>query len=348
VRSPRRRAPTTERRLAVWGGGAVVAALLLSAAPAREAAVPPGFEVVATGVPRPLQLVLDRRTLIVLGPGALGDSAGEIHRIDLDGPLPVDVSHRPRVRIPFRPPRPATLGSLGLEPVTRDLFVGEENGGRVYRLDGDERLTLYADGLRRLAGGSSLVFDGAGRLLLIDHADPHVSPEQERPPSGLEQFRDEDYRGPLVFRLTLDPTIPLPRRLDRIPPLFPRAWGGRAGGAMLPRLVAVVPLGDTLAVLSSGGALYRITTDARLVPFATLPRGQYLRINMVAAPDGGLFVSGGFTVAMLFRVSPEGEVTTLAGPLGDPEGVALSDDGHLYVAESSLHRIVRLRVGSGG
>jgi sugar lactone lactonase YvrE len=39
-------------------------------------------------------------------------------------------------------------------------------------------------------------------------------------------------------------------------------------------------------------------------------------------------------------------VTTLAGPLGDPEGLALDADGHLYVAESSLHRIVRLRVAA--
>jgi len=308
--------------------------------------VPAGFEVVATGVLRPLQLVLDGRTLVVLSPGARGDSAGEIHRIDLDRALPVDVSHRPRVRIPFVAARPATLGSLVLEPVTRDLFLGEENGGRVYRLDGDERFTLYVDGLRRLAGGSTLAFDGAGRLVLVDHADPYISPERERPPSGLEHFRDEDYRGPLVFRLTLDPTLPLPRRVDRVPPLFPRAWGGRAGGAMLPRLVAVAVLGDGLVALSSGGTLYRVGAEPPLVPFATLPPGQYLRINMVAAPDGGLFVSGGFTVAMLFRVSPAGQVTTLAGPLGDPEGLALDADGHLYVAESSLHRIVRLRVAA--
>jgi sugar lactone lactonase YvrE len=45
-------------------------------------------------------------------------------------------------------------------------------------------------------------------------------------------------------------------------------------------------------------------------------------------------------------VSPEGQVTALAGPLGDPEGLALDADGHLYVAESSLHRIVRLRVAA--
>ena len=332
----------------MWGGGAVVAAVFLgSAAPAREAVVPAGFEVVATGVPRPLKLVLDGRTLVVLSPGARGDSAAEIHRLDLDGALPVDVSHQPRVRIPFVAAGPATLGSLVLEPVTRDLFLGEENGSRVYRLDGDERFTLYVDGLRRLAGGSALAFDDAGRLVLVDHADPYISPGQERPPPGLEHFRDEDYRGPLVFRLTLDPTLPLPRRVDRIPPLFPRAWGGRAGGAMLPRLVAVAAVGDGLVALSSGGTLYRVGAEPPLMPFATLPHGQYLRINMVAAPDGGLFVSGGFTVAMLFRVSPEGRVTTLAGPLGDPEGLALDADGHLYVAESSLHRIVRLRVTAG-
>ena len=64
----------------------MAAALVVSAGPAREASMPAaGLEVVATGVPRPLQLVLDRRTLVVLGPGARGDSAGEIYRVDLDG-----------------------------------------------------------------------------------------------------------------------------------------------------------------------------------------------------------------------------------------------------------------------
>ncbi len=333
------------RAVSVRGGGAILAAaLLVSAALGREASLPDGLEVVVTGVPRPLQLAIDRRTLVVLGPGARGDSAGEIHRVDLDGAFPVDVSRRPRVRVPFLDGRLATLGSMALEPTTRDLFLGEENGTRVYRLDADERLSLYVDGLRRLPGGSALAFDGAGRLLLLDHADPVISPGEERPPQGLEQFRDEDYRGPLVFRLSLDPTIPLPRRIDRMPPLFPRAWGGRAGGAMLPRLVAVAPIGGELAVIGSGGTLYRVAADSRLVPVVTLPSGQYLRINMQAAADGGVFVSGGFSLGVIFRVSPDGAITRLAGPLADPQGLALGPDGYLYVAESSLHRIVRFPV----
>jgi sugar lactone lactonase YvrE len=345
ARSRRRREPTTSRRLAVRGGGALLGAtLLVSAALAGDPALPAGFEVVATGIPRALQLVLDRRTLVVLAPGARGDSAGEIHRVDLDGPLPVAAQRQPRVRVPFVDARLATLGSVVLEPATRDLFVGEENGHRIYRLDADERMTLYVDGLRRLPGGGAMAFDAAGRLVVVDHADPMISPEQERTPPGLEQFRDEDYQGPLVFRLTLDPTLPLPRRIDRIPPLFPRAWRGGAGGAMLPRLVAVAAAGDRLLVLGSAGTLYRIGADARLTVFTTLPPGQYARVNMVPTPEGGLYVSGGFTVPTLFSVSPEGTVTTLAGPLGDPQGIALGTDGYLYLAESSLHRIVRLRV----
>jgi hypothetical protein len=324
----------------------VAAALVLAATAAREASMPAGPDVVATGVPRPLQLVLDGRTLVVLGPGARGDSAGEIYRVDLDGGLPVDLTHRPRVRVPFPDRRLATLGSLALEPRTRDLFVGEENGNRVYRLDRDERLTVYVDGLRRLAGGSAIAFDTAGRLVLVDHVDPNISPEQDRPPSGLEQFRDEDYRGPLVFRISLDPSLTLPRRLDRTPPLFPRAWGGRAGGAMLPRLVSVAPVSDGLILLSSGGTLYRLVNDA-LTPLATLPRGQYLRANVIGAPDGSVLMNGGFGVPMLFRISPDGAVTTLTGPLGDPQGIVLDGNGYLYIAESSLHRIIRVRVEGG-
>ena len=322
---------------------ALVSVLLaLTSASGREPAAPAGFEVVATGVSRPLQLALDRRTLIVLGPGSRGDSAGEIYRIDL-GALPVDVSRLPRVRVPFLDGRLATLGSMVVEPASRDLFVGEENGARVYRLDAHERLTPYLEGFHRLPGGSGLAFDAAGRLLVVDHADPLISPGEERPAPGLEQFRDEDYRGPLLFRVTLDPTLPLPRRLDRMPPLFPRNWGGRAGGAMLPRIVAVAPAGDDLVMTASSGVVYRLAGD-RLMPLATLPRGQYLRINMVGGPGDSVFVSGGFSIGYIFQVARDGTVTQLPGPIGDPQGLVLSPDGYLYVAESSLHRILRLRV----
>src|SRR4029450_9083876 len=177
------------------GAGAIlVAALLFSTALGQEASLPDGFEVVVTGVPRPVQLAFDRRTLVVLSPSAQGDSTGEIHRVELDEVFPVDVSRRPRVRIPFADAQLATLGSMALEPTNRAPFLGEENGKRLYRLDADERLSLYLDGLRRLPGGSALVFDDAGRLVLLDHADPLLSPGQERTAPARERFRGGDYR----------------------------------------------------------------------------------------------------------------------------------------------------------
>jgi hypothetical protein len=331
------------RWLGALAGSLVVLAGWLLTSPggghAQRTAAP---EVIATGVPRPLQLVIDGGSLLVLSPGN-GDSAGEIYRVDLTGELPVNLARQPRITIPFAGARPATLGSLALDPVSRELILGEENGNAIYRLTRDGRLIPYATGLNRLAGGGTLAVDRAGRLVILDYADPRLSPDSERLPPGLEDLREEDYRGPLVFRLTTDPTLPLPRRLGRAAPLFPRVWGGKAGGALLPHLIAVAPLdsGD-LVLLSSAGELYRLTPEGRFIVFAHLPHGFYNRITMVAEPDGSVLVSGGFHVPRILRVSSEGLVSVLADDLADPEGIALDGHGHLYVAESSLHRIVRL------
>ena len=304
-------------------------------------------DVVATGIPRPLQLVWDGRVLVVLSPGARGDSAGELYRVPVGVDAPVDQSRRPRTRIPFADAA-ATLGSMALDPTSGDLFLGEENGTRIWRLEADERLTLYATGLRRLVGGGALALDRLGRLVLVDYADPFLSQPDERPPPGLEQLREEDYRGPLIFRLGHDPTIRLPRRLDYLAPLFPRAWSRRTGDSVLPHLISLVPLAnDELVLLTSSGELFRLQGDGGFALFARLPRGQYNRTHMVAAPDGTIFVSGGFHVGSVFSVSPSGVVTTLASRLADPQGIALDGRGNLYVAESSFHRIVRLRLSDG-
>ena len=327
-----------QRRAVV--GAALVAALLGGGA-AATTGVP---EVVATGVPRALQLGLDGRALVILSPGARGDAAGEIYRLDLAGDLPVDLSRQPRVKIPFSEPQPATLGSLVVDPATGELLLGEENGARVFRLSSSERLTLYAIGLRRLGGGSTLAFDRAGRLLVLDFAERHLSAGEDRAPPGLEHFKDEDYRGPLVFRLVLEPDLPLPRRLDRLAPLFPRGWGGRRGGGLLPMLISVAETtGGDLLFVTSQGEILRLAGDGALAPFVRLPRGQYNRTSMIPAPDGGVFVSGGFHTSRIFRVSADGTVTTVAEGLADPQGIAL-DGQHLYIAESGKHRIVRVKL----
>jgi len=332
-----------------WAGsvaGAVVLTLVATA-PGRVSPTP-AFDVVADGVPRPLQLAVDGTTLFVLAPAAVGDAAGELYRVDLAAELPVDLSRQPRLLIPFVDTHLAVLGSLALRPSGRELFLGEENGNRIYRLDDRGRLTLYATGLRWLSGGGTLTVDRDGHLIILDYADPRLSEAQDRVPSWLEQFRDEDYRGPLVLRLALDASLPLPRHLERLPPLFPKGWGGRRGGGLLPRLISVAPLpsGD-LAVLSSSGELFRLTPEGTLARYASLPSGQYNRTTMASAPDGAVYVSGGFHMAAVFRVEPDGAVTAVGQNLGDPEGIAVDARGDLYVAESSLHRVVRVRTAAG-
>jgi sugar lactone lactonase YvrE len=64
---------------------------------------------------------------------------------------------------------------------------------------------------------------------------------------------------------------------------------------------------------------------------------------MAMGPDGSVFISSGFQIRRIYRVSPAGVVTVVAGNLADPEGIAVDDDGDIYVAESALHRIIRIR-----
>ena len=210
-------------RAGAWSVGLLAGALVLSAS-ARNLEPRSGLEVVvATGLARPLQLAVDGDSLLVLGLDSRGDAAGELYRIDLTGPLPVDLARQPRIQIPSPTRGPRRSGAWWSRRASRELFLGEENGGRIWRLGADNRLTLYATGLRRLMGGSTLAFDQGGRLLIVDHADPRLSP-------ALEQFRDEDYRGPLLFRLDLDPGIRLPREVGRLAP-FPRAGTVRPAAA---------------------------------------------------------------------------------------------------------------------
>jgi hypothetical protein len=319
----------------------VTVALLAALAPGAALQPASPLEVVATGVPRPLQLIRDGDDLVVLAAGEGAAAAGELRRFSL-GAAPADVSRLPVVRIAFADTRQAALGSLALDPTSRTLFLGEENGQRIWGLGDGGRLTLYAAGLHRLAGGSTLAVDGRGRLLVVDHADPRLATPEDRTPPGLEEFREEEYRGPLVFRLALERDVVLPRPLDRLTPFFPRPADATTA-AVLPRLVAVAPLpGGRVAVVTSAGQVLRIGEDRRAVPHARLPAGQYVRISVAAATDGSLYVSGGFWLAAVFAVAADGGVRTLASGLADPQGIALDRAGRVYVAESSLHRIVRL------
>src|SRR5262245_41501379 len=199
--------------------------LMISSAAGVEVAPGLTVEVVVSGVPRPVQVALDgSRHLVILSHGRQGDAAAEIYRLEANA-LPVDASREPRVVIPFSAdPRKAAFGSLAVDPRSGDLFLGEENGNRIYRFQNPGQLTLFGVGLNHLLGGSSLTFEQTGLLVVLDYASPEEQLRSEAPPpAGFEWLSGDAYHGPVVFRLDPAENIPLPRRLDVIAPILPRA-----------------------------------------------------------------------------------------------------------------------------
>ncbi len=325
-----------------------VAALLAGAAAraCAELRVAPGWraDVMVTGVPRPVHLDIDAAgRLVILSLGWRGDAAAEIYRLDLTERA-LEAARAPRVVIPFAGLRKVAFGTLAVDPRSGDLFLGEENGNRVYRLTADERLAVFAVGLNHLLGGSSFAFDGAGRFVVLDYASPEVQLRSESPPpASLESLSSDAYHGPIVLRVNPADDVPLPRRLDLIAPVFPRGRVPRTGVEPLFRFISVAAGHEgELLLLDAVGQVFRLGPEAGFQRLARLPSGHYHRTHMAVAPDGSVFVSSGFHIRQLFRISPSGAVTTIAWELGDPGGIAVDRAGNLYVAEGAIHRIVRI------
>ena len=336
----------SRRTWAAW----LTLAWLVAASPRPAAAVDvaPGFrvDVVATGVPRPIQLALDARgTLVVLSPGWSGNAAGEIYRLDLRGTLPINAAHVPRVVIPFADDgRKTVLGSLALDPRSGDLFLGEENGNRIYRLGDDQRLQAIAVGLNHLLGGGALTLDRHGRLVFLDYASPETHLRSETPlPPSLRWLIDEGYQGPLVFRIDPREARPLPRRADLLVPILPRTETPRADREPMWRLIGVTATpDDDLVFLSAVGEVFRLGSEGDLRLVVRLPAGHYHRTNLTTGPDGSIFVCGGYQIRQIFRISPAGNVSIVARELGDPGGIVVDSEGVLYVPEAAVHRIIRI------
>ncbi len=303
-------------------------------------------EVVATGLPRPIQLGLDARgRLVVLSAGWSGDAAGEIYRLDLRGSLPIDATRVPRFVIPFvDESRKTVFGSLAVDQTSGDLFLGEENGNRIYRLGVDHRLQAVTVGLNHLLGGGPLTLDSRGRLIFLDYESPETQLRSETPlPPSLTWLVEEGYRGPVVFRIDPREDRPLPRRADLLSPILPRSEASRTNREPLWRLIAVTATtGDDLVLLSSVGEVFRLGGDGELRLVVRLPAGHYHRTNLTTGPDGSIFVCAGYQIRQIFRISPAGSVSIVASELGDPGGIVLDARGTLYVPEAASHRILRI------
>jgi hypothetical protein len=290
-----------------------------------DVSLPPRVEVVVTGIPRPIQLALDAKGgLVVLGQGWRGDAAGEIYRIDPRGSVPVDATRLPRVVIPFAgEPRKTTFGSLAVDPGSGDLFLGEENGNRIYRF-ADQRLQVMA-GLNHSSGQPRP--RPARRLVFIDYASPEThSIETPLPPHSVAPQEDT---GAPWFSGWTSTSMP-PRAAPTAQPIRTAEWtvraGNRCGGSSAWRRRATISSWCRREVLRLGadGALVSSPDFVRHYHRTNLaidPTG--VRVPGVSGSDRSRIAFGGISIIATKQVIQAGSWTATR-----------------YIAETALHRIL--------
>ncbi len=97
------------------------------------------------------------------------------------------------------------------------------------------------------------------------------------------------------------------------------------------------------------GTIFKISPEQQIFVFATM-EPSVSAYHLAFGPEEHLYVSGPTTSSydQVYRVSPDGKVSTFYRGLGRPQGLAFDKAGNLYVAASLEGRrgIVRLEGSS--
>jgi sugar lactone lactonase YvrE len=92
---------------------------------------------------------------------------------------------------------------------------------------------------------------------------------------------------------------------------------------------------ENLYVGDRSGTIFKIARDRQIFVFATL-EPSVSAYHLAFGPHGDLFVTGPTTSSFdcVYKVDPQGNVSTFYRGLGRPQGLAFDVEGNLYVAAS--------------
>lgn len=88
---------------------------------------------------------------------------------------------------------------------------------------------------------------------------------------------------------------------------------------------------QSLYVGDRNGTIFKISRDQQMFVFATL-EASVSAYHLAFSPQGDLFVTG--PTDRIYKIEPNGTVSTFYKSLGRPQGLAFDVDGNLYVAAS--------------
>src|SRR5688572_2173958 len=110
----------------------------------------------------------------------------------------------------------------------------------------------------------------------------------------------------------------------------------------------------TLFVGDRSGTIFRVDPMGRATTFATLP-ASVAAFHLALGPDRALYVTGPTLSSSdpLYRIEPDGTVTTAYAGFGRPQGLAFDPNGSLFVVEalagsSGLYRVSQKGAGRAG